>query len=368
MKHLSFILLYLVSVPLRLLIKIDNNLLLFSARGGIGYEGNAKYLFLYANRNTDFDCVWVSKSRKIVSDLTNEGYIVYYYFSWKAIKLALSAKAVFITHSLSDVMPVFYNKKTLVIDLWHGVPIKRISFLDKNLRFRSRLMDTLKSRRVDFMISNSVEFAKIYSKSFKISEEKIKSFGQPKIEFLQNSKLFISNLENYFPEGKEIILYAPTFRDYEFSNPLFSDEYLTWLNKEMEKLNSLFYIKVHPSEKSPDIKCFDNVKIVDSQSDIYNLYPFISHVISDYSSTFLDFFSGLPDRKVSLFVPDFKEYKLNRNFNFDFTEKFGGLICSDPKLFFKSPHKADDNLINFINPKSNSCEKILRIVGHFNIV
>ena len=364
MKYLSYILLYLVSLPLRLLFKIDNNLLLFSSRGGIGYEGNSKYLFLYSNRNTNFDCVWISKSKKIVSDLKNEGFRVCYYFSWKAIKLGLSAKAVFVTHSLSDVMPVFYNKKTLVIDLWHGVPIKRISFLDKNLKFKSRLMDFIKSRRVDFMISNSVEFAQIYSKSFKISEKKIKSFGQPKIEFLQNSKLFVSRLENYFSDEKEIILYAPTFRDYEFLNPIFTYEYLTWLNEEMEKLNSLFYIKAHPSEKPPDVQSFNNVNIVDSQYDIYNLYPYVSHIISDYSSTFVDFISGFPDRKVSLFIPDFEEYRLNRDFNFDFKEKFGYLVCSEPKLFFKSPHKANGNLINFINPKSNSCERILELISN----
>jgi CDP-glycerol glycerophosphotransferase len=362
MKYLSFILLYLVSIPLRFLIKIDNNLLLFSARGGLGYEGNAKYLFLFANRNTKFDCVWISKSRKIVDEISNEGYRVLYYFSWEALYLSLRARAVFITHSLFDVMPVLYQRKTLVIDLWHGVPIKRISFLDKNLGLKSRFMDTLKSRRINYMISNSSEFEFIYSKSFKIPNSKIKNFGLPKIEFLRKPEFFKSKIKNYFLNEKKIILYAPTFRDYKFINPFFDSKFLGWVNNELEKTNGILYIKLHPEEENPKIGSLKNVKILDSQIDIYTLLPFVDNLISDYSSVFLDFISAFPNKRVSLFIPDFEEYKSNRNFNFNFCERFKGIICAEKKELFVSKKQINEDLVNFINPINSSCQQIINLL------
>jgi CDP-glycerol glycerophosphotransferase (TagB/SpsB family) len=337
-------------------------LILFSARGGVAFEGNAKYLFLYANRQTDFRCVWIAKSRAVVEAVKREGGEAVFYFSWRALNYSLKANAVFITHSLFDAMPVSFKSKTTIIDLWHGVSIKRISFLDKNLGLKSRFMDTLKSKRINYMISNSEDFAPIYARSFKIGTDKIRSFGFPTIEYLRKPSLFSSGNNSYFPEGKRIILYAPTFRDYEFINPIFKPQFLKWLNDELEISNSLFYIKLHPTEKTPSLESFENIRIVDSSFDIYKLCLYTDYLISDYSSVFLDFISAFPERIVALYIPDFETYKSVRDFNFNYYEKFNSLICADERDLLKM--KAQDNmaLVEFINPDMESCKMILELI------
>ncbi len=362
MSYILYILLYFISIPLKYLYRIDKRLILFSARGGVGFEGNAKYLFLYSNRQTNYTCIWVSKKRSIVEAVKREGGEAVFYFSWRALNYALKARAVFITHSLFDVMPVSFKSKTIVIDLWHGVSIKRVSFLDKNLGYKSRIMDTLKSKRINYMISNSRDFAPIYAQSFKVELDKIKSYGLPTIEYLRNPSLFSLDNSNGFPEGKRIILYAPTFRDYEFDNPIFRHEYLTWLNHELERSNSLFYIKLHPTESPPSIEEFENIIIFESSLDIYRLCLYTDYLISDYSSVFLDFISAFPQRLVALYVPDFEEYKGARDFNFDFYQKFKHIICTDEKSLMNMKKQNNTDLVDFINPYIQSCKKILELL------
>lgn len=362
MKHLNFVSLYLFSILIRPFFKINENLLLYSARGGVGFEGNAKYLFLYSNRHTKYINIWIAKSRKLVEEINNLGYTAVYYFTWEALVLSMQARAIFITHSLTDVMPVFYKKKTIVIDLWHGIPIKKISFLDKNLGLKSRIMDILKSYRVDYMISNSIEFQSIYIKSFKLNKNKIKNFGLPNIEYLRSPEKFGNHVDSVFPKDKLIILYAPTFRNYSFSNPLFSYDTLIWLDNKMKEINSIFYIKLHPSQKNPLIDQFKNIIIIDSQTDIYSLLFFVDHMISDYSSVFLDFIAAYPSRKVSLYVPDIEMYKLERDFNFDFNEKFRNLICKNVNEIFNKQSESTNNLKEFINPSYESCKKIINLI------
>ena len=259
-------------------------------------------------------------------------------------------------------MPVSYNRKTIVIDLWHGVSIKRISFLDRNLGLKSRIMDTLKSNRINYMISNSADFAPIYARSFKIGMNKICSYGLPTIEYLRRPSLFSLNNMNCFPERTRNILYAPTFRDYEFENPILQPQYLEWLNNELERSNSQFHIKLHPTEKTPSIEGFNNIHIIDSSSDIYKLCLFTDYLISDYSSVFLDFICAFPQRNVTLYIPDFETYKRTRDFNLDYYEKFGSLICTDEKKLLSLEDQDLTGLVDFINPNMDSCKRILGLV------
>lgn len=362
MSYLLYVFLYFLSISLRIFYRIDKQLILFGARGGVGFEGNAKYLFLYANRQTDYTCIWVAKDRAIVEEVRRAGGEAVFYFSWRALNYSMKACAVFITHSLFDAMPVFFKRKTTVIDLWHGVSLKRISFLDKNLGLKSRFMDTLKSKRINYMISNSEDFAPIYASSFKIGTEKVRSFGFPTIEYLRKPSLFSLNNNNYFPDGKRIVLYAPTFRDYEFENPIFKPHTLKWLNEELENSNSLFYIKLHPTERTPSLEGFENIKILNSSFDIYKLCLYTDYLISDYSSVFLDFISAFPERIVALYVPDFDTYKSIRDFNFDYYEKFNGLICADERELLNMKGQDNTALVKFINPNMDSCNNILSLI------
>ncbi|MDW2056805.1 CDP-glycerol glycerophosphotransferase family protein [Vibrio sp. 506] len=361
-RYISYIILYMVSIPLRYFLKIDKNLLLFSARGGAGFEGNSKYLFLYANLHTDYKCVWITKSKKVQSELNAQGYECEYYLSFTALLYAMKANGVFITHSLSDVMPVFYQKDTKVIDLWHGIPIKNVSFLDPNLGFKSRLMDFYKSLSLNFYVSNSEFFNKIYSRSFKLDVNKIVALGYPRIEALRNPELFDINDDAPFEPEFFNIVYAPTFRDYDFENPLLDNDVLTEFDNELTNKGIRLHFKLHPSQLTPDLSGFESIRVINSTVDIYSVLPFCDALISDYSSIIFDYIAAFSDRKIALFTPDLEKYKEKRGFALDFETYFKNVIVLDWQLLLDRLGYLSMEDISMINVNDNSCMKILELI------
>ena len=155
MKSVKYITLYLISFFIRHFFKVNANLLVFSSRGGVGFEDNSKYLFLYTLHNTDYECLWITKNKMLLEELKSAGYNVKYYFTLAALFEVLRAKAIFFTHAASDVMPVVYNKATMKINLWHGIPIKKIALMDKNMSIITKYKCKIYKHFYTYFISNS---------------------------------------------------------------------------------------------------------------------------------------------------------------------------------------------------------------------
>ena len=364
-KIFTFFPLYFSSFFLRYFFKVERKLLLFSTQGGRTYEGNAKYLFIYLSKYTNYKCIWITKNKKIKQQIIKSGYDAKYYFSWDTLLLSMKAYAIFITHSLSDVMPVFYNKSTIIINIWHAIPIKNISFLDKNLNFLSRILDLWRDKRSNYFISNSISFNNYYLKAFKIIEKKIVIGGLPRIDFLKEPKKFIKDLKNPFENNKTIFLYAPTFRDYPFINPFYNNNFLKNFERYLIKNNSVLYIKNHPFEKNkPDTNKYSKINFLGNSIDIYELLPFVGKLICDYSSIIYDFKIAYPKKEIYLFCPDIEKYEVARGFVDSFREVYNNDTYED-FLNFKKLNRSS----NFFNSNriytdlNSSCEEILKLLG-----
>jgi len=366
MKYLKYLLLYLLSFFLRAFYSTDSRLLLFGSRGGTAYDDNTKYLFIYGNTYTSFNCIWVSKDRELVRKIRNQGYQAEYCFSWKALKLGLKANAIFITHSLSDVLPIFYNKKTKVINLHHGIPIKKIEFLDKNIPLRGRIMNYWKSKKTTYMISNSEYYMDIYKECFKISYKKIINVGYPRMEFLVNPEKFKVRLVSPFKDGVNF-LYLPTFRDFSAGNIL-NKSTLFNINKIMKEKDGNFYIKLHPFEKRKLITSgYSNIHILPSSINVQEVLPFADVLITDYSSAVFDFM--VLRRPVIFFCPDIKEYEESRGFIIDFKKLFKDQIAYDTQEFLNklsnySSYSVPKNIERkiFNNQFDQSCKLIFNLL------
>ncbi len=295
--------------------------MVFGCRGGLGYEGNAKYLYIYCHRHTNFECIWITKDKKLLYELRKKGFKAEYYFSLKGILAVLRAKYVFITHSLTDVPFVFFKQETKIINLWHGIPIKCVAFCDKNLSVKARVMDWLRDKRTDIFISNSERFNTIYRKCFKVRPNSIKVVGLPRINYLRKPEDFGVNRVQ---SKKKILLYAPTFRDYKDYNPLFKEEFLRKLDEVIKNYNAEFWIKLHPFVNNNIIpnKPYEAIKFLPSGVDIYELLTKVHTLISDYSSIIMDFAIAFPDRNILLFCYDLEKYEKERGFAIPFKNLF----------------------------------------------
>jgi CDP-glycerol glycerophosphotransferase (TagB/SpsB family) len=125
--------------------KIDDNLLIFGAHQGKAFIGNNKYLFLYLNEFSDYECIWVSRSKEVVRELSEMGFNSLYAFTFKAFSKLRKARCVFVTHGEGDVLPIKFSKKTKLILTWHGNPIKKIGFDSASItvnRYDAKIRET----------------------------------------------------------------------------------------------------------------------------------------------------------------------------------------------------------------------------------
>lgn len=328
-KYIIYVFSYIASLIYKPFVKQNDKILLFGARGGQAFEGNSKYLFLYANRYSNYDCYWVSQNTEVITEIKEKyGYKAVHCFSHKALVLSLRAKAIFITHSLSDILLSCYNKNTIIVNLYHGIPIKNIEFLDRNIGLLGKIMNTIKARKTSIFMSNSEKYNSIYGECFKLPSQKIKVLGNPKIEYLLSPQKFGLAMQNPF-DFEKVYLYVPTFRDYE-SDEVLNQNLLMEIEKLMKEQNSGFYIKLHPFDRRKlDIKKYSHIKLIQSNLDPQQLLYYTDILITDYSSIVFDYIAtGKP---FILYCADLEKYMETRGFIVDFKKMFTSFIVISNK-------------------------------------
>jgi CDP-glycerol glycerophosphotransferase (TagB/SpsB family) len=169
-------------------------------------------------------------------------------------------------------------------------------------------------RRPDMMFSPAPVFSPIFERAFRLSKGKIVSSGSPRTDIFFDNSLDSKHLATYpdivtaKEKNNKTFLYMPTFRDVGddfFASAGFDFEQL---NKKMNDINGVFYIKVHPNA-GLDSFCLDdyeNIKVVPASADPYPLMSYVDVLITDYSSIYIDFL--LLDKPIIFFAFDLPEY------------------------------------------------------------
>lgn len=310
----------------------------FGAIRGEKYMDNAKYLFEYVSKHSDIEAIWLSNNTELIKILKDKGYKAYKMYSQKGLSYAKKAKVAVITHRGNNEnadLPFFaFNKDTKIVQLWHGIPLKKIGFDDKifsfnvneqSIKFKVKKLIKILffpflnvHQNYDLVLALSHETQKIFSSAFRTNEENIKITGYPRNDILFKKKKQQSSLKK--------IIYMPTFRDKigeEFD--LFVD-YGFDIQQVEEFLiqNSMCLdIKLHPFNKPSMklLKSIDKSKVIKfiASDDIYEILYEYDILITDYSSIYFDFL--LLDRPI-IFAPFDKENYLekDREFYFEYND------------------------------------------------
>ena len=206
--------------------------------------------------------------------------------------------------------PIKPSRNQMVVNLWHGMPLKKIGNLESG-------MENIDYNFFTKLVSSSDLFTPIMKAAFKAKD---------------NQMLLVGNIRNdeLFEEKKDKnIIWMPTYRNsknYHDSQDafIFSLDKLEFnkINKILEEYEYHLYIKLHPLEES-QFKFKNNYSKIhmlteDIISQYYGtLYKFLgttSALITDYSSVFLDYY--LLNRPVAFTINDYEEYKEKRGFVF----------------------------------------------------
>lgn len=305
-----------VLVGILLLIPHKKTKLIFSSK--YGFSDNSKYLFLYHLKRGS-KCIWVAScntSYRVVTEVVKEfsnGSVIKRN-SLLLIPSLARAKYVFVTHSFQDLGGMAV-KTCPVINLWHGIPIKKMGFDSQNDIALFSLETFNPYQNNDFVISSSKATKPFFESCMALNSSKILPLGQPRNDFLmenRGNRILTNRLrQNYCANDESrLILYAPTFRDINSNG---RNIYLSLIQsfKKHSQKGDILVLRLHPKEKKflTHFELPENIKH-SRLDDVQEELLAADIMVSDYSSIIFDY--SILRRPIFLYAPDRNVYFKNR--------------------------------------------------------
>lgn len=363
-------------------IRPDSHIWLFSSTDNSHYNYNSRYLFEYVKENLpEITPLFVINDPELRNSLSSK-YGKQYFIeteSIQGIRQALSA-GVWFTSAGLPAYGTGLHKKRLIINLWHGVPLKKIALLDPNLKKAARIyFKKIFSENYTYILTTSHELIPLMARSFAVSEDKIKVWGQPRNDGLfqkNDCHEILGQLFPDLPEYTKTVLYAPTFRDYgQVQLFPFKDFDQKQLKAFLEEKNMLLFIRTHVAEQGSAAPYLGKrIRFLGNEQaeDVTGILNIFDCLITDYSSIYIDY---LLTDKPMIFLPyDRQQYLDGRGMNFDYDDVTPGpkpetfndfLDALSPKEdFWKSERTRVNRLFNEIQHPcaADICNKVLKMI------
>ncbi|MEH6625337.1 MAG: CDP-glycerol glycerophosphotransferase family protein [Motiliproteus sp.] len=367
-KLISLTINYLIYLISNLIPK-SKNIWVFGAWYGEKYSDNSKAFFEYVNNsNKDEKAIWISKNIEIVKNIRNQGYRAYHYKTLPGIWYQLISSTAFVCQAIQDdLYAPSIGKKTIVINLWHGIPLKKIMYDAFKERKTKKNMNGIivdhitpyEKRRNDYIISTNEETKKILTKAFRVNPEQTLITGLPR-----NDVFFKKKTE---PSKKYSCIYMPTLRGGVGTECDLFEMYgfdVNSIEAKLKEENIFLVLRMHPVNTPPEriknlIENSTHIKI-DSSEDIYT--TIINHdcLITDYSSIYFDF---ILSNKPIIFSPfDLTDYKKNeRSLYYNYKDVTLTPYCMN---WDETIDRIIDIKKNGISKEYDSCYKELKLKFH----
>jgi CDP-glycerol glycerophosphotransferase (TagB/SpsB family) len=235
------------------------------------------------------------------------------------------------------VSPELHN----IVNLWHGIPLKRIGYASLDMQ---AVLDALGVEHAlcrAVISSSEVDTMAMASAFYPLDYNKVWCTGLPRNDFVlcpferlpTDLREESARLDDML-EGRRLVLFVPTFRlaqrdaYYQFA----ADE-IAWLHAWLRDNGAVLGVREHMADTSRvyyrQLRGPDVVDLGDrSFPDVEVLYRHAAALVTDYSSSFIDFL--LTGRPVVSFAYDYESYAdTQRGFFYDMAHVFPGPICRD---------------------------------------
>lgn len=363
-------------------IRPDSHIWLFSSTDNSHYNYNSRYLFEYVKENLpEITPLFVINDPELRNSLSSK-YGKQYFIeteSIQGIRQALSA-GVWFTSAGLPAYGTGLHKKRLIINLWHGVPLKKIALLDPNLKKAARIyFKKIFSENYTCILTTSHKLIPLMARSFAVSEDKIKVWGQPRNDGLfqkNDCREILGQLFPDLPEYTKTVLYAPTFRDYgQVQLFPFKDFDQKQLEAFLDEKNMLLFIRTHVAEQGSAAPYLGKrIRFLGNEQaeDVTGILNIFDCLITDYSSIYIDYL--LTDKPMVFLPYDRQQYLDGRGMNFDYDDVTPGpkpetfndfLDALSPKEdFWKSERTRVNRLFNEIQHPcaADICNKVLKMI------
>ncbi|WP_404932427.1 CDP-glycerol glycerophosphotransferase family protein [Pediococcus acidilactici] len=321
---------------------VKNNQILFESSLGKRFEDSPKVIYQkMVENNEPFDYVWVSNNNlplkvnpntKIIKRLS----IKYYYY------LATSKYWV-----NNQNFPTYLTKRkeTSYLQTWHGTPLKKMQHDQKIIEGRKPgYLDRVTHAKNQWtaLVSPSPYATKAFRSAFKYTGPIIeKGYPRNDIFYSKNAASIRQKVRRQLgiSEQKKVILYAPTFRDYnkngrrfvmdneidftKFENTL-GDDYVLLMRQHVV-IASRLRIPGEMSHNILNVSKYPSVQELMLASDV---------LVTDYSSVMFDYLNT--NKPIYFYTYDLDKYLELRGTYFDFTKEVPGPLVKTSEELFKA--------------------------------
>ena len=352
----------------------NSKTIVFGSNTGEFVSGSPKVLFEYIKQNhSEYKVYFYTPFKKLLGTYAKIKYILNF------APVFFKAKFLVSSHPPSDFYPFSWSKRKVLINTWHGTPLKAMFFADYS-DTKSNLKSILRQNKKisAFIVSSKLEAATI-AECFLINPRKFYYLGQPRNDILlmNPTNKILPDIMGNIPEYDKVILYCPTYRrDAPTKFFPFDDFDLRHFNNFLEENKSIILLRGHVYNKELE-RQYVSKRIIDFGFEICNdvnlILPEVDILVTDYSSTYIDYL--LLDRPC-IFVPyDLEEYKRKRGLLYDdydfwapghkvltYREFIAAIeeIVSG-KDIYKTRRQEINRLFNF-HQTDNSCEKVFKLI------
>lgn len=254
-------------------------------------------------------------------------------------------------------MPTWWkkNRRTTYVQTWHGTPLKHLALDMDQVKFpgnsRERYLAEFvkEADRWNYLVAANQYSADIFERAFSFHHQFLKT-GYPRndVLFQKNNVAAIAKLKQKIIGKSDcrVVTYAPTWREDDFIKV--GHYHFRWhfdLGEMLRVLPDDVVLLIRPHylvTDRIDISGYEDRVVVDSTSDMNEIYLVTDLLITDYSSVMFDF-ANLR-RPMLFFAYDLDYYRDDlRGFYFDYYHELPGPIATTAADLLREVHQLAQN-------------------------
>lgn len=258
-------------------------------------------------------------------------------FSLRALWHLVSSGILVVDHSIRDAYIVRPSKRRVAINVWHGVPIKKIELCIEQLTPSRRRLIEKTASLYDAVIASSPTDRNAIARAFGIPPEKVHITGLPRYDLLTGAAPLAPDLAAAQKRlrqrllGRRLVLYAPTFRE-RGPSPLAQLGPGDWrlLAGAVRSCGAVLGVRSHPYDPTECPTGLEEVIAVPAWEfpETNLVLREADALITDFSSIWVDYV--LLDRPILGFARDRDEYvSRERGFIYRLNNVFPGTFCTE---------------------------------------
>ena len=302
---------------------------------GAGIGDGALALHRHAE-DRGHDVVWLTSSDREDADAAALGIRTIRKGGLRGWWATARAGVVVVTHGLGDVNR-YANSGAFVVQLWHGIPLKRIG-LDSSattqvpnvpgapvLRRLVTFLYRSAAQRIRVLPAASHRSRGRLESAFGLPGDRVVVTGEPRVDVLSlgseaerraTASALLHEVVGDLPTTTRTILYAPTWRDGAADPAVPTADEWVRIVQALEERDAVLLVRSHPLGEGSYLPPLptQRVRMLGAAvlADVTPVLPAVDVLVTDYSS--LAFDVGLVRMPVLFLTPDASEYARTRGF------------------------------------------------------